>query len=117
VEKALGESGARNNTAVKALLLAFLKDAKVADDGTVKGLAAEIETLAKSEGTSFMFDETKGAIIKGMKPGDASDGAGHGGEVNPFAEKTFDLEAQGRLFKEKPDVARALAKQAGIKFL
>lgn len=117
VDKALTESGARNNIAVKALLAAFLKDAKVGEDGFVKGLAAEIETLAKGESTSFLFDNTKGAVIKGMKPGEAGDGAGYGGEVNPFAAKTFDLEAQGKLFRENPDAARALARQAGVKFV
>lgn len=117
VDKALTESGARNNIAVKALLAAFLKDAKMGEDGSVKGLAAEIETLAKGESTSFLFDNTKGAVIKGMKPGEAGDGAGYGGEVNPFAAKTFDLEAQGKLFRENPDAARALARQAGVKFV
>lgn len=117
VDKALTESGARNNIAVKALLAAFLKDAKVGEDGSVKGLAAEIEILAKGESTSFLFDNTKGAVIKGMKPGEAGDGAGYGGEVNPFAAKTFDLEAQGKLFRENPDAARALARQAGVKFI
>lgn len=117
VDKALTESGARNNIAVKALLAAFLRDAKVGEDGSVKGLAAEIETLAKGESTSFLFDNTKGAVIKGMKPGEAGDGAGYGGEVNPFAAKTFDLEAQGKLFREDPDAARALARQAGVKFV
>ena len=117
VDKALTESGARNNIAVKALLAAFLRDAKVGEDGSVKGLAAEIETLAKGESTSFLFDNTKGAVIKGMKPGEAGDGAGDGGEVNPFAAKTFDLEAQGKLFRENPDAARALARQAGVKFV
>lgn len=117
VDKALTESGARNNIAVKALLAAFLKDAKVGEDGSVKGLAAEIETIAKGESTSFLFDNTKGAVIKGMKPGEAGDGAGYGGEVNPFAAKTFDLEAQGKLFRENPDAARALARQAGVKFV
>lgn len=117
VDKALTESGARNNIAVKALLAAFLRDAKVGEDGSVKGLAAEIETLVKGESTSFLFDNTKGAVIKGMKPGEAGDGAGYGGEVNPFAAKTFDLEAQGKLFRENPDAARALARQAGVKFV
>ena len=117
VDKALTESGARNNIAVKALLAAFLRDAKVGEDGSVKGLAAEIETLAKGESTSFLFDNAKGAVIKGMKPGEAGDGAGYGGEVNPFAAKTFDLEAQGKLFRENPDAARALARQAGVKFV
>lgn len=71
VESALVTAGAKNVTAAKALLADFLKDAKVADDGTVKGLTAEIETLAKADGTAFMFD-TVGAQqpgFKGMTPG------------------------------------------------
>jgi chromosome segregation ATPase len=48
VATALNAAGAKNVTAAKALLADFLKDAKVADDGTVKGLTAEIESLAKS---------------------------------------------------------------------
>ena len=89
VDKVLTESGARNNIAVKALLAAFLKDAKVGEDGSVKGLAAEIETLAKGESTSFLFDNTKGAVIKGMKPGEAGDGAGLWGRGQPLCRKDF----------------------------
>ena len=88
VEKALTDSGARNNVAVKALLAAFLKDAKVGDDGTVKGLAAEIEALAKAESTSFLFDTNKGAVIKGMKPGEAADGVKAAGAKKP-SEMTY----------------------------
>lgn len=71
VEAALTAAGAKNNTAVKALLADFLKDAKMADDGTVKGLTAEIETLAKAEGTAFMFEAagTQQPGFKGMTPG------------------------------------------------
>jgi len=88
VEKALTDSGARNNVAAKALLAAFLKDAKVGDDGTVKGLAAEIEALAKAESTSFLFDTNKGAVIKGMKPGEAADGVKAAGAKKP-SEMTY----------------------------
>lgn len=70
VEAALTKAGARNNKAVRALLAEFLADAKLADDGTVKGLQAEIDTLAKDEGTAFLFD-TKATqqTITGMQPG------------------------------------------------
>lgn len=72
VEAALTAAGAKNVTAVKALLADFLAEAKLADDGTVKGLAAEIETLTKSEGTAFLFNDPKNETkpgFKGMQPG------------------------------------------------
>lgn len=72
VESALVAAGAKNVTAAKALLDNFLSDAKLEDDGTVKGLSAEIETLIKGEGTSFLFETAKGNSqpgFKGMTPG------------------------------------------------
>ena len=83
VEAALTAAGAKNNTAVKALLADFLKDAKLDDSGAVKGLAAEIDTLAKAEATAFLFNTADGAPqqFKGMQPGAA------GGKTPPAAEK------------------------------
>lgn len=71
VEKALTAAGAKNVTAARALLTEFLSKAELADDGTVKGLTAEIETLVKGEGTSFLFETKAGAqqTITGMQPG------------------------------------------------
>ena len=70
VEAALTAAGAKNNTAVKALLADFLKDAKLADDGTVKGLDGEIATMAKAEATAFLFNTGNGgAQFRGMAPG------------------------------------------------
>ncbi len=117
VDKALTDAGAKNNTAARALLERFLKDAKADEDGTVRGLAAEIEALAKTEGTAFLFNTADAPLIRGMKPGEAGDAGLPGGEVNPFAAKTLDLEAQAALFKKDPNTARALAKQAGVKFI
>lgn len=71
VESALTSAGAKNNTAVKALLADFLKDAKTDDSGVVKGLTDEIEKLAKSESTSFLFNSSDSNTqqFKGMTPG------------------------------------------------
>lgn len=71
VEAALTAAGAKNNTAVKALLADFLKDAKTDDSGVVKGLTDEIEKLAKSESTSFLFNSSDSNTqqFKGMTPG------------------------------------------------
>lgn len=83
VEAALTAAGAKNNTAVKALLTDFLKDAKLDDSGAVKGLAAEIDTLAKADATAFLFNTTDGNAqqFKGMQPGAA------GGKTPPAAGK------------------------------
>lgn len=74
VESALTAAGAKNNTAVKALLADFLKDAKPDDSGAVKGLSDEIEKLAKSEATSFLFNSSGSDTqqFKGMTPGNPS---------------------------------------------
>lgn len=83
VEAALTAAGAKNNTAVKALLADFLKDAKLDDSGAIKGLAAEIDTLAKADATAFLFNTTDGNAqqFKGMQPGAA------GGKTPPAAGK------------------------------
>lgn len=76
VDKALTDAGAKNATATRALLAGFLKDAKVGEDGNVRGLTAEIETLSKAEGTAFLFkaaDTPPAFKISGMKPGEAGD--------------------------------------------
>lgn len=74
VETALTAAGAKNNTAVKALLADFLKDAKLDDSGAVKGLTAEIDALAKADATAFLFNAADGnnqQQFKGMQPGSA----------------------------------------------
>lgn len=69
-EMALIKARAKNITAAKALLAKFLADAKLADDGTVKGLDAEINTLVTNESTSFLFNSAEETqTITGMQPG------------------------------------------------
>lgn len=84
VEAALTAAGAKNNTAVKALLADFLKNAKLDDSGAVKGLTAEIEALAKSDATAFLFNAADGneqRQFKGMQPDTA------GGKTPPATGK------------------------------
>lgn len=73
VEMALTTAKAKNNTAVKALLAAFLEKAELADDGTVKGLDDEIGKLTKGEDTAFLFDTSGKAKFKGAKAAEKSD--------------------------------------------
>ncbi len=65
VETALTAAGAKNNTAAKALLADFVKDAKAEEDGTVKGLAEQIKSLASADATAFLFD-SKSSGMQGM---------------------------------------------------
>lgn len=73
VDMALTNAKAKNNTAVKALLAAFLEKAELADDGTVKGLDDEIGKLTKGEDTTFLFDTSGKAKFKGAKAAEKSD--------------------------------------------
>lgn len=84
VDSALTAAGAKNNTAARALLADFLKDAKLDESGAVKGLAAEIETMAKADATAFLFnaaDNNGQQQFKGMQPGNA------GGKTPPATGK------------------------------
>lgn len=70
VEKALTGANARNLTATKALLEPFLKDAKLGDDGSVKGLDEAVKQLCEGENTAFLFGSQKqeGIKVAGAKP-------------------------------------------------
>lgn len=71
VDKALTDAKAINPATVKPLLAAFLEKADLDDDGTIRGLADEIGKLAKTEGTSFLFQAdttTQTTSISGASP-------------------------------------------------
>ncbi len=71
VDAALIAAGARNVTAVKALITGLDK-AELAEDGSVKGLEEKISAVKASDGYLF---EQRGVIIRGAKPGESgSDG-------------------------------------------
>jgi hypothetical protein len=112
-EQLLLEAKAKNVTAAKALLTAI--DESVDDEGYKALRLQQIEALTKTEGTKFLFGESEGFVPKGAKPGESGGGSPNSGIENPFADKTYDVEAQAKLFKENPEQARALAKMAGIR--
>ena len=79
VDAELTAAGSRNNTAVKAVLADFLKDAEIVNgkvtskEGTdAVTLAAKVEALKQDASTDFLF----GAAPKydGWKPGESGDG-------------------------------------------
>lgn len=78
IEAALTGAKAKNNTAVKALLK-DLDKAELADDGTIKGLAEQIEALRKSDSYLFEANESKKAKFKGATPGESGNEDGDKG--------------------------------------
>ena len=84
VELALKSAGAKNNTAARALMAEFLAKAELADDGSVKGLDAEIKRLVDGADTGFLFEKPGKYLVgvtptsmNGAKPGEKGDnGAG-----------------------------------------
>jgi hypothetical protein len=78
IESALTGAKAKNNTAVKALLK-DLDKAELADDGTIKGLAEQIEALQKSDSYLFEAKETKKTKVKGAEPGESGNEDGDKG--------------------------------------
>ena len=78
VDAALTGARAKNTTAVKALLK-DLDKAEIGEDGTIKGLAEQIEALQKSDEYLFETKETKKTQVKGAKPGESGNEDGDHG--------------------------------------
>lgn len=108
----------RMNTAIQ---LAVAKDAQDADivaglidksklilgeDGKVAGLEEQVKALRESKGFLFKTEPSSG----GYHPKGGGDP-----QKNPFAHDSFNLTEQGRLFRENPEQARAMASAAGVK--
>ena len=88
VDMALTGAKAKNNTAVKALMVDFLAKAELADDGTVKGLSDEIKKLVDGQDTAFLFDtKAPDKKFKGAKSGEKSDTPPAGED---FSKMTYD---------------------------
>lgn len=68
VEAALVGAKAKNTTAVRALLKG-LEEAKLQDDGTIKGLAEQIADLQKSDSYLFEANDSSKTKMKGAEPG------------------------------------------------
>lgn len=75
VDMALTGAKAKNNTAVKALLVDFIGKAELAEDGTVKGLDDEVKKLVEGKDTAFLFEKSTGTKFKGAKSAEKGDGA------------------------------------------
>lgn len=95
VDIALTNAKAKNKTAVKALLK-DLDKAEINDDG-VKGLKEQIESLIKSQDSSFLFEVEQTPKFKGMSPGANKEGlpnsSGFEQRLREAREKGDNLEA------------------------
>lgn len=77
----------------------------VGDDGKITGLSEQLSALQKDK--AFLFKTEGGA--GGYIP--------HGGKPpvkNPFSKDSFNLTEQGKMFRENPEQARAMAAAAGV---
>ncbi len=77
------------------------------EDGKLTGLDDQVNALMKDK--AFLFKTS------GPNPKYDPNGGGKGPEKNPFAKETFNLTEQGKLFRENPEQARAMAEVAGVK--
>ena len=89
-------------------ILASLQGVEVDDDFNVKvdgGLDAAINKLRETK--PYLFLQSQGANLpKGQ--------VGFAGADNPFAADSFNLTKQAELYKQNPELAKAMAKDAGI---
>ena len=72
VTMALTSAKAKNLKAVKALL--DLENAEIQEDGTVKGLLENIETLKGAEDSKFLFETDEAPKFTGIEPVQGRDG-------------------------------------------
>lgn len=113
IDKALLQHGAKNAKAVNALL--DKEKLEITEDGTIKGLEEQFKTLVEGKDTAFLFESnfsSNSNLKGGFAPGSSGDTPP---STNPFATATFNMEEQGRLFKENPAEARRLAGEANYK--
>jgi hypothetical protein len=112
-ERLLIEAGAIDPLAAKPFLAAI--DDGADDESYAADQARQIDALTKTESKKFLF-KAAGAFT-GVKPGETGTPEPAGGALNPFAKDNYDEAEQIKLFRQNPDMARALAKQAGSKFI
>ena len=100
VDAAIIAAKGKNAKAIKALLNGLDK-ADIAEDGTVKGLAEQLDALTKADDSKFLFDtQTKKAQVKGAKPGESGNDDGEHGV--DFSKMTY--EELAAYMVENPDV-------------
>ena len=78
------------------------------EDGKVTGLTEQVEALKKDK--AFLFKGTSGS-----NPNYNPNGGGNNPPAtNPFKKETFNLTEQGKMLRDNPEQARAMAAEAGV---
>jgi hypothetical protein len=98
------------------------------EDGRFVGLDAAGEKILGADGKIASFDEWaykvvlehpdgKTKMLKGsgvLTPGAGGSGNHRGAPTNPWKKETWNATEQNRIFREQPDLAKALAREAGV---
>ncbi|WP_424162164.1 phage scaffolding protein [Bacillus amyloliquefaciens] len=108
IESALRDAKSKNIKAVKANL--NLDGLKLAD-GKLIGLDEQLTALRESDSYLFEEDQKSAPSIAGRQP-HVSGQSGTQTPANPFKKETLNLTEQGRLFRENPELAMRLQKEA-----
>lgn len=77
------------------------------EDGKVTGIEEQLKALKESKPFLFKADNNKPPQYK-------PNGGGGGDIKNPFAKETFNMTEQGKLLRDNPEQAKALAAVAGV---
>lgn len=72
------------------------------------GVDDVVKSYKEDESMAYLFKESK------KPPYNPTGGGKGGGATNPFAKETYNLTEQGKMLKENPEQARALAAEAGV---
>jgi hypothetical protein len=104
-----------DNTAKFTGLGYKLEDAKAIAIATLDGDTDKIMELMKKHEESVKTTLKKELMDESGKVTKPAGGAGGSSDENPF--KTDNLDAQGKMYRENPEQAKAMAKQAGVEIL
>jgi hypothetical protein len=99
-----------NSTGIDADKIIKMAAGLVDENTTAEAAVKQVLEMTKSTANT---PETDDALPKGvelLQPDGKQNGV-----ANPWCKETWDLDAQGRIFRENKDTARALAKAAGEK--
>lgn len=110
LESALRDAKAKNIKAVKANLNV---DGLKLSDGKVIGLDEQLTALKESDSYLFNAENDSPPGLAGRQPhGTGNSAANLPTAKNPFSKEHLNLTEQGRLFRENPELAMRLQKEA-----
>ncbi|MFK3906199.1 phage scaffolding protein [Bacillus safensis] len=110
LESALRDAKARNIKSVKANL--NVEELKLAGDKVI-GLDEQLSALKESDSYLFEAENDSSPGLAGRQPhGTGNSAANLPTAKNPFSKKHLNLTEQGRLFRENPELAMRLQKEA-----